>query len=370
MASLAAALIRSRSTKDISWNQQIMIFMAGNPDNGRTKDHYIPAGHLRQFTNEDGLIHTYDLETRAARRPARPESTGFINKWDRFLVDGTPYHVDFRELEQRFFAILNSTLAFGRIPQDVASYNIMLQYVASLYGRSPTVEERIKQNIIHAHRLIDRLDASPDAMRAIEDEHALLSDPNNLHAAWALICREFSQKMLQSLHLRQAMIIQSHNDVPFQLGDAPVVPGFVVRAVPEMVNPYLGQHSAIFMPLTPRYTLALLGQMLLHPFNIIVSELTRNDVLPYTPLDSLRLFQIVAQPHPYVLSRMGSRYINQMQALAAHRCIYSHNGDFSLSAQFLHKNHPNARNLVKTHQDDEDVVRRTRTAIRNLALDN
>lgn len=334
-----------------------MKIVQGPPPGDRKKDHYIPAGHIRKFTDASGLTHPYDIERNVPLEPCTPVSIGYANNWDRFKVDEVDFHVDYWGVEKPFFDLLNQTLVHGRIPTDDVNLEKIRIYVATLHSRSPTAKHRIRQGGINRARLLPHLNFCDRAKKAIQTENELLLDSVNLHAAWSVLSAEYSSSMATALRDAELLMLRSHNDVPFQLGDTPVVPTLRVDKKPNLVNPFLQNTSVLCVPLTTKFALAILGSHVLDTSLAQLASLNEASLLPFTYDDLLTVRGLIKTNEPLQLTRLGSRHLNGLQVLASSRHVFSSDGDFSLSAKHVAKHHPRARQIIKDDMDDAQTIR-------------
>jgi hypothetical protein len=137
------------------------------------RHHVIPQLYLAGFTNsgeKDGLLYAHDLSQLKTWK-AKPANVAFVKdfyKIDAPGIDADAIEKSFWEIEGQAARVLKKIIELNRLPARRKGYGILMQFMAQLVMRRPSVRENLTQTTEKLLRMVDQMHASfpDDQLRA------------------------------------------------------------------------------------------------------------------------------------------------------------------------------------------------------------
>lgn len=133
------------------------------------RHHYIPQLYLAGFTDsgeKNGLLYAHDLRQLKSWRD-KPANVAFVKNFHKIDVPGIDtdeIERVFCELEGAAAEVLKRIIRTNKLPWRRKSYNVLMQFMAQLVVRRPSVRESVTESIDQVLRMVAGMYAGlPDA---------------------------------------------------------------------------------------------------------------------------------------------------------------------------------------------------------------
>ena len=137
------------------------------------RHHVIPQLYLAGFTDsgkKDGLLYAHDLRQLKTWRD-KPANVAFVKDFYRIDtpgIDADAIEKSFWEIESQAARVLKKIIELDRLPARRKDYGILMQFMAQLVMRRPSVRGNLTQTTEKLLRMVDQMHASfpDDQLRA------------------------------------------------------------------------------------------------------------------------------------------------------------------------------------------------------------